>query len=89
MRTSLNEIKLIEDYLTDQLDVQARLMVEGRIIADNSFRTNVNLQRIVYSLLEAYSLRRIKEEAKEIHMRLVNSPDKDFNKGVQQIFQKR
>jgi hypothetical protein len=89
MRTSLNEIKLIEDYLTDQLDVQARLMVEGRIIADNSFRANVNLQRIVYGLLEAYSLSRIKEEAREVHMRLVNGPDKAFNKGVQQIFQKR
>ena len=89
MRTSLSEIKLIEEYLTDQLDVPARLMVEGRMIADNDFRINVNVQRMIYSLLEGYNLRRIKEEAKELHLRLVAGPDENFRNSVLQIFQKR
>jgi hypothetical protein len=89
MRTSLNEIKLIEKYLAGQLDVQARLIVEGRMIADNDFRINVNVQRMIYTLLERYNLCRIKEEAKELHLRLVNGPDENFRNSVSQIFQKR
>jgi hypothetical protein len=89
MRTSLNEIKLIEEYLRDRLDLQSKLIVEGRIIADNDFRRNVNLQRMVYKLLERYNLEKIKNEVKELHLRLVNGPDETFRNTILQIFQKR
>jgi hypothetical protein len=88
MRTSLNEIKLIEEYLEDRLDLQCTLVVEGRIIADNDFKGNVNLQRIIYKLLERYNLEKIKSEAKDLHLRLLNGPDETFKNRILLLFNK-
>ena len=87
MRTSLNEIKLIDQYLTRVITPEYRSVVEARLIADESFRLNVFLQKKIFQLLRLYSRKRVRLEAEKFHEDLFNNPGKmAYKKEILSLF---
>lgn len=87
MRTSLNEIKSIEQFLHGKLDVAAKRAFEDRISMDRSLHIHVFLQQKIYRLLPFYRRRSVKDQAEQIHHRLFNDPVHDaFRKTILQYF---
>lgn len=89
MRTSLNEIRQIEDYLSGSPDRAERLVFEAKLLTDPVLREKVALQKQVYMLIRAYSRKQLKSELGRIHRRLFRDPEKaSFRESVFQLFRK-
>jgi anti-sigma-K factor RskA len=87
MRTSLNEIKDIEQYTQGNLSVDDKRAFEERIQHDSSFSINVFLQQKLYRLLPFYKRRRIKEQAEQLHHRLFHHPEHSaFRESIFRLF---
>jgi hypothetical protein len=87
MRISLNEIKVIEGYLLDEVTPEERQWVEARMRTDYAFRVHVHLQKKLYTLLRFYHRRRLQRTAEDVHERLFHSPDETaFQKSIFQLF---
>ncbi len=77
MRTSLNDIKLIEQYSQQELTFADRVDVEQRLLVDERFRLNLFLQRKVYRLLHLYRRKHLKESAQRVHEAIFNEPENE------------
>jgi hypothetical protein len=87
MRTSLNEIKLIESYLQGRLCDEDREQVEKRLAADYAFRINIFLQRKVHQLLNLYHNEKLKMEISSFHDQLMKDPCKrSYSDKIRQLF---
>jgi hypothetical protein len=87
MRTSLSDIKAIEEYLNGTLPIQDRLLFEARLLLSKELRKNVALQREVYRLLAHHHHLKIKEEFQRTHKRLVSdTTNADFLNELRTIF---
>jgi hypothetical protein len=87
MRTSLNEIKLIESYLQDNLSSEARKHFEELMAANALLRLNVFLQRKVFALLKNYLREGLKHKASLVHDKLFHDPrEVSFQETIRQIF---
>jgi hypothetical protein len=76
MRTSLNDIKLIEGYLAKSLRPSESLMVQVRAIIDPDFKENIRLQRKVYRFLEVYHEEQLRQDIKVHHGHVFRDPMK-------------
>jgi hypothetical protein len=87
MRTSLNDIKVIDDYLLDQLPVASRVAFEARLKHDAMLRLNVFLQQKVYALLKVYHRQKIKQKAEAVHDEIFQGSDHGaFRDSIHKIF---
>jgi hypothetical protein len=62
MRTSLNKIKEIEEYLMGQMAPEDTLLFEVDMLLDNEFSDDVQLQQITYAIVRKYGRQKIKAE---------------------------
>lgn len=76
MRTSLNEIKLIADYLDGNLNPDDRLVFEARLLLEPELSLNVSLQKQIYLGLEEYHHQRIKAALSNWHDEIMANPGK-------------
>ncbi len=89
MRTSLIEIQETEKYLLKEMDTPDRLVFEARILSNPLLRINLFFQQKVYSVVELYHRKKLKEEAEIIHRRLFDDPaKKEFQETIFQFFKK-
>jgi hypothetical protein len=72
MRTSLNEIKLIERYLDNTLTRGDHLLFEARMLVGRELRQNVALQRKVYSVVQYHHDVLLKGKFNQLHTELFN-----------------
>jgi hypothetical protein len=87
MRTYLNDIKLIEQYLHKTLAPEDRLIVEVRMLVDQEFKKNVLLQQQVLSLVAIYYTQNLREELDHYTRKLFNDPlKKDFQNRIMNLF---
>jgi len=87
MKTSWNSIRMTEEYLSNRLSPEDRLIFEARILIDPVLKMNVFLQKKIYSLVRAYGRKQLKSELQSIEHRLFQSPEKiEFQQRVSQIF---
>lgn len=87
MRTSLNEIKNIEEYLEKKLPPEESLLFEARFLTQPTFSFHVQLQRRIFSLVKIFHRKKMKQELEQIHHRLFNDPTRhSFQKRIQQYF---
>lgn len=86
MKTSLNEIKQIDDHITDQLRDGEKLVFEARMIIDPVLRFNIKMQRKLYSLAKAYSRRSVRKEISIVEEKLFL--DNSFREEINKIFLK-
>lgn len=87
MRTSLNEIKEIEDYLFHFLPKDESLLFEAKLILYPELKQEVAEQKKVYKLVQAYHRKKLKEEIETIHQVLFSEPKyKSFAQKVLNLF---
>jgi hypothetical protein len=70
MRTSLNEIKQIEDHLFNEVDPQESVLFEARLILNLQFADNVKWQHQTYQLVKQYGRKKLKAELEVVHQQL-------------------
>ncbi len=87
MRTSLNEINAIEQYLNNEFNSTEKCVFEERIRNHEALQLNLFLQRKIYRILPFYSRRRIKERAERLHDQWFHhAEDTTFRNSILQLF---
>lgn len=87
MRTSLNEIQLIERHILAQVSAEESHSFSLRLACDKVLRLNFIMQQRVYLLLRQYHRRRLKEQAEVVHRRLLKDPaHQRFQKSISNLF---
>jgi hypothetical protein len=89
MRTSLNKIRTIEEFLNGSMPVDERLLFEAQQVVDRSLAEEVLAQQQTYQLVTAYSRAALRQELESFHHTLMNDPaKKGFRDLIRSIFQK-
>lgn len=87
MRTSLIEIKQIEDWLLRRGDIKDRLVTEAKIISSPEIREKAEWQMKSYDLIRQYGREKFLQEVKAVEYGLFHSPKhKSFQNRIKSIF---
>lgn len=90
MRTSLNEIKEIEDHLLGFGGPGNAMLFEAKMIIDPPLRDKLLLQQSTYYAVQQYSRRQLKKEIEAVHQQLVNGFEhQGFMQRIMSLFLKR
>lgn len=83
MRTSLNEIKEIEDHLTGRHNAEEQILFEAKSLLDPLLPQKISWQNNTYCIIRLYGREQIKREIEAIHDELFKeSRNKNFVKKV-------
>lgn len=89
MRTSLNELKQIEDHLLQLNAPEESLVFEANLILDANLRSNVQLQQHTYSLIKHYSRKQLRAEIDAVHQQIFsNAAHQTFVDKILSLFKK-
>jgi hypothetical protein len=89
MRTSLNEIKQIEDHLLRLAPPEDSLVFEAKMILDNNLRHSVLLQQQTYTLVQQYGRKQLKAEIETVHQQIFSNPTQQgFVNKILSLFKK-
>lgn len=89
MRTSLNEIKEIEEYLLKYSSTESRLVFEARMILQPELQQKASEQKQIYDLLRKYSRKQLKTEIEAAHNIMFTAPEhKNFRHKILSLFTK-
>lgn len=87
MRTSLNEIKKIEDHLFQKSAKEDSLLMEARLILDPALRDKFVWQEKTYEVIKMYGRKKMKEDLDAIHRKLFLDPEHEsFKNKILKIF---
>lgn len=90
MRTSLNDIQQIDDYLLKYAGEVDTLVFEARLILQPALRENLLWQQRTYDIIRQYSRRQLKEEIAAVHQQLFTEPEhKPFRRKIMAFFSGR
>jgi hypothetical protein len=87
MRTSLNEIKEIDNYLLDQIEPEEKFVFEVKLLLNRELAEKVKLQQRVYALITKYGRRSLRKEIEMVHRKLFSEPKyHSFRTRIENIF---
>lgn len=87
MRTSLNEIQQIDDYLLKYAGEADALLFEVRLLLQPALRENLLWQQKTYDIIRQYSRRQLKTEIETVHQQLFTEPEHiPFRKKIMSLF---
>ena len=90
MRTSLNEIKLIDDHLFGTSDPADALLFDAMVILDNTLPEKIVWQQNTHTVIQQYSRKRLKAELDNVHQKLFSEPrHKRFRQKILNLFLNR
>jgi hypothetical protein len=75
MRTSLNNIKTIDDYLLGRMTPEDTLIFEANMLLNGDLSDDVKHQQSTYSIIWEYSRKNIKAEIKAVQETLAKAPE--------------
>ncbi|WP_257668750.1 hypothetical protein [Parapedobacter tibetensis] len=82
MKTSLNELQLMEDCLLQQASGEQYMLFEAKLLLDPKLQDEVNWQYKTYHIIHEYGRQQIRHELEQVHQLL-------FTTSVHQSFRKR
>ncbi len=87
MRTSLNELRLAEEYLLQTAPPGEQLVFEARLIVQPSLREETGWQQKTYRIIREYGRQQLLAEIGETHQKLF-SDDRyaGFRRRISRIF---
>jgi hypothetical protein len=89
MRTSLNNIKAIEDHLFGYNAPGDALVFEARLILSSSLRDEVQQQQNTYKVIRQYSRKQLKAEIAAVQEKLTTQPaHQGFMQRIINLFKK-
>jgi hypothetical protein len=86
MRTSLNEIKAIEDHLFGHISPASSLLFQANIILNPELRDKVNLQKTAYQTVQQYGREALKAEIEAVHQKLNGPGHRGFMQKLINLF---
>ncbi len=87
MRTSLNEIKHLEDWLLNQGDLSGRLITEARILTNPKLEEDATWQSATYELVHQYGREKLILEIQGVEKELFTLPRyRSFQDRIRSIF---
>ncbi len=75
MRTSLNEIKLIDGYIFNNNPVEDALLFDAMLIIDPALSDQIVWQKKTHAIVRQYSRKQLKAEIELAHQKLFNQPE--------------
>jgi hypothetical protein len=89
MRTSLNEIKLIDDHLFNTDAIEDKLLFEAMLIINPMLPGQIAWQKKTHAVVVQYSRKKLKAEIEAAHQKLFNEPaHKNFRQRMMSLFRK-
>jgi hypothetical protein len=89
MRTSLNEIKRIEEHILGHEDPAEALLFDAMLLLDPSFAEQVSLQKRVHAVVLQYSRKKLKVEINSVHEQLFSRREHlSFRRRILNLFNK-
>jgi hypothetical protein len=89
MKTSLNELRLIENYLLSGLEDGESCLFEAKLILQPKLKAHVYWQNKTYQFVRDYGRKQLKTEIEKIHQTLFNTDEhQPFRQRIMQLFSK-
>lgn len=87
MRTSLNEIKLIDEHIFKSGSVEDGLLFDAMLILNPALSNQVIWQKKTHAIIQQYSRKRLKAEIESAHQQLFNEPaHRGFRQRIMRLF---
>lgn len=87
MRTSLNELKMLEQYLAHQLEPQDGLLIEAKLLLDEKLQEKLYWQQKSYQLINTYGREELRLQLNKIEEELfTKSAHKSFAQRIRSYF---
>jgi hypothetical protein len=87
MRTSLNKIKAIDDYLSGQMNPGDALVFKVNMILNDDLSDEIKHQQNTYAMIKQYGRQKIKEEIIAVQTILATAPKyRSFMKRITNLF---
>lgn len=89
MKTSWDELRLIEDFLLSDTDTEDILLFEANLLLQPNLKESVFWQQKTYSLVHKYGRLRLRKEIDQVHEKLFTAPEHhSFRQKIMQLFGK-
>ncbi|WP_118952395.1 anti-sigma factor [Taibaiella helva] len=75
MRSELNEVYLIDQYLLGRLSKEEEQVFEASLLLDEAVAEKVESQRTAHRLIRRYARKEERRRLEEIYQLLLNEPD--------------
>ena len=90
MRTSLNEIKEIDDHVLKLAPPDEALLFEAKLIINPALHEQVMWHRQTLGLVKQYGRNNLKAEIEAVHQKLFSQPEHEgFRQKIMRLFGKR
>lgn len=89
MRTSLNNIKAIDDYLLGEMAPVDALLLDANRLLNSDLNSDIEHQQNTYEVIRQYSRKKIKEEIVAVQKILATAPEhRGFIQRIGNLFKK-
>jgi hypothetical protein len=89
MRTSLDNIKAIDDYLLGRMAPGDSLLFEANMLLNSDLIDDIEHQQNTYAVIRQYSRRKIKDEIMAVQETLAGTPQhRGFMQRITNLFKK-
>lgn len=75
MRSELNEVYLIDQYLLGRLSKEEEQVFETNLLLDEAIAEKLEAQRIAHRLIRSYARKEERRQLEEIYQLLLKEPD--------------
>lgn len=87
MRTSLNEIKLIDEHLLNNGSTENALLFDAMRIINPVLNEQIAWQKDTHEVIKHYGRKKLKAEIEAVHQKLFNEADhKSFRQRILSFF---
>lgn len=87
MKTSWNELRLSEDYLSGKLHPEERVLFEARLLIEPGLEDELYWQRRTYGLVRAYGRQELRNQIRSIEKELFEAPEhSSFTQWIKRFF---
>jgi hypothetical protein len=89
MKTSWNELRLIEDYLTANGAPADQVLFEARLILQPELKNSLYWQERTYGMIQQYGREQLRSEIARVHEKLFSAPEhRSFRQKIRKLFRK-
>ncbi|MDV3310166.1 MAG: hypothetical protein LOY03_15265 [Cyclobacteriaceae bacterium] len=90
MRTSLNELKEMEEFLSGTMKPGETLLFRARLLLDPALRRNLSLLQRCHAVIRWYGRKELKEKIQSVHNRVFTDPGRTaYRRSIEQLFHRQ
>ncbi|HWZ04682.1 MAG TPA: hypothetical protein VNX40_13790 [Mucilaginibacter sp.] len=90
MRTSLNEIKLIDGYIFNSNPTEDALLFDALLILNPELPGQIMWQKKTHAIVQQYGRRKIRAEIEAVHQQLFSTTEhQSFRQRILSLFSKK